>query len=365
MRRIMRGVLTLVRGICASGLMVAAASCNGAGFGGLEGAACPALGSGDPMSMNFSADVKANADVRAFVAATKDLMQASLQLEALATNSCKAMGRDLGIPDQAMQPQNDDPGASAQAACGALSAQIDSILRAGIRVQVQAAAPQCQVDVQAKAQCDAQCNVQVDPGRIVAECQPGKLSGYCQGRCVGACEGTCQGQCQGQCSAVDAQGQCNGTCNGTCNGGCSATCHAQCQGQWQAPKCEGSVQGPSASGDCSASCNARASLRAQCTPGQVNVAVSANTEMAMRLAATLRANMPYLIEAEFGLGKRVLADVKAVVDIGGRLPNVIGNAGAQAVACVAAAAHASVQASARINVSVQASASVSGKVGAG
>ena len=88
-------------------------------------------------------------------------------------------------------------------------------------------------------------------------------------------------------------------------------------------------------------------------------------DAAMRLAATLRANLPYLLQAEIGLGKRVLGDVKVVVDVGGRLPKIIGNAGAQAVACVAAAAHASAQASVRINVSVQASASVSGRVGAG
>jgi hypothetical protein len=286
-------------------------------------------------------------------------------MEALATQACKTMGRDLGIPEQAMAPKRDEPGESARAACGALSAQIDWILRQGIQVKVQAQPPQCQADFQAKAQCEGQCNVQVDPGQIVAQCEPARLSGYCQGKCEGRCEGKCNGQCNGQCSATDAQGRCVGSCNGTCSGGCDATCHAKCEGQWQAPKCEGYVQGPSASGDCQASCSARASLRAQCTPGQVNVAVSSNAEMAMRLAATLRANLPYLIEAEVGLGKRVLGDVKAVVDIGGRLPRVIGDAGAQAVACVAAAAHASVQASVRVNVSVQASANVSGKVGAG
>jgi len=346
-------------------LLALAASCMDGRLGALGGAACPALGSGDPMQMSFSANAKANAEVRAFVAATKDLMQASVQMEMLATNACRNMGRDLGIPEQAMSSKSEEPGASAKAACGALAAQIDWILKQGVQVQVQAAPPMCQADFQAKAQCDAQCNVQVDPGQIVAQCEPGKLSGYCQGRCGGQCEGTCSGQCQGQCTAVDAQGNCAGQCNGTCSGNCSATCHAKCEGQWQAPKCEGQIQGPSASGECQGSCSARASLRAQCTPGQVNVMVNSNAEMAMRLAATLRANMPYLIQAQVGLGKRVLGDVKVVVDIGGRLPKIIGKAGAQAVACVAAAANASVQASVRINVSIQASASVSGKVGAG
>lgn len=361
----MRSLAVLTRAVLLLVAFALVAGCMDGRFGALGGAACPALGSGDPLQMRFSANAKADAEVRAFVAATKDLMQVSLQMEALATNACKAMGRDLGIPEQAMTAKGDEPGASAKAACGALSAQIDWILRQGVQISVQAQPPMCQADFQAKAQCDAQCNVQVDPGQIVAQCEPGRLSGYCQGRCEGQCEGTCSGQCQGQCSAVDAQGRCAGQCNGTCNGSCSATCHAKCEGQWQAPKCEGSIQGPSASGDCQASCSARASLRAQCTPGQVNVAVSSNAEMAMRLAATLRANLPYLIQAQVGLGKRLLGDVKVVVDIGGRLPKVIGDAGMQAVACVAAAANASVQASARINVSIQASASVSGKVGAG
>ncbi len=341
------------------------ASCTDGKFGGLGAAACPQLGSGDPMQASFSADVRANAEVRAFVAASKDLVEASMRMEALATQACRAMGHDLGIPDQAMTSSDDSPGSSAKAACGALGAQIDAVFRAGIQVRVQATPPQCQVDASVKAQCDASCNVQVDPGRIVAECEPARLSGYCQGRCGGTCEGRCSGQCQGQCSAQDAQGNCAGTCNGTCSGSCDATCHAKCEGEWQAPKCEGSVQGPSASADCQGNCQARADLRAQCTPGQVSVQVNQQTEMAMRLSATLQANLPFLLQAEFALGKRVLGDVQVVVQSGGRLPKIVGNAGAQAVACIAAAANASVEASARINVSVKASASVSGRVGAG
>lgn len=336
----------------------------GGGKYGPLGATCPALVSGDPMQAQFSVNARANAKVRAFVAAAKSLVEASVQMEALATEACRNMARDLGVPEEATRPRNDDPGASAQAACGALSAQIDSILRAGIQVSVQATPPQCQANVQAKAACEGSCNVEVDPGQIVAQCEPGKLSGYCQGRCVGRCEGVCQGQCQGQCSAVDAQGQCNGQCNGTCNGGCSATCHARCEGQWQAPKCEGHVTPPSADAECNASCHAKAQLEAQCTPAQVNVQTNANAEMAMRLAATLRTHLPYLLKAEIGLGKRVIQDAQVVVKVGGELPKIIGDAGAQAVACVAAASSAAVSASARINVSVQASASVSGKVGA-
>jgi hypothetical protein len=97
----------------------------------------------------------------------------------------------------------------------------------------------------------------------------------------------------------------------------------------------------------------------------VNVQVNQNAEMAGRLAATLQANLPLLLHAEIALGRRLGGDIRAVVDVGGQLPRIIGQAGAQALACVAAAGSASVTASARINVSVQASASVTGRVGAG
>ena len=356
-----KGVLRLIT-LGVLGLSASSGCAGGGRFGSLA-LACPALASADPLSAHYSANAKANAKVKTFVAASRSLVDASVEMERLAVEACRNMGRDLGVPESAMAPRSDEPGAKAQAACGALSQRIDGILRSGIAVQVQASPPQCQINAHAKARCDAACDVQVDPGAIVAQCEPAKLSGYCQGRCVGRCEGTCQGQCQGQCSAVDAQGRCNGQCNGTCNGGCTATCHARCEGQWQAPRCEGHVRPPSADAECNASCNASASLKAQCTPAQVNVNVSQNAEMALRLANTLRVHLPHLLKAEIGLGKRVLADARAVVQIGGQLPRIVGEAGAQALACIAAGASASAKASIRINVSVKASASVSGKVG--
>ena len=358
----MRAPIFFVRSILFALLVFGLANCDQAGkFGGL-GATCPALTSGNPLQFNYSADVRANAKVKAFVKATADLVEASVQMETLATTACKNMGRDLGLTEADMLPRSDEPGASAEAACGALSARISAIMQSGIYVRAQVTPPQCQADFQAKAQCDAACDVQIDPGQIVASCEPAKLSGYCQGKCVGGCEGRCQGQCDGQCSAQDASGQCNGSCSGTCTGSCDATCHARCEGQWQAPKCQGSVQGPSADAECNASCSASANLRAQCTPAAVSVQTNANTEAAVRLATTLRTNLPWLLKAELGLGRRIAGDVKVVVNIGGQLPKIIGNAGMQAVACVAAAAQASVKASVRINVSIKASASVNGKV---
>lgn len=353
----------------AAALLVSAGAtvgCQGGAFGGLSNA-CPAMrGSADPLQMNFSANAKANAKIKTFVSAAKDLRDVSLQMEAHATEACMRMGADLGLSPQEMSPRQgqDKEGARAQAACGALSARMDAILRQGIQVRVSVAPPQCQANLQAKAQCEGTCSAQIDPGQIVAQCEPARLSGYCQGTCTGRCDGNCNGQCNGQCTQVNAQGQCVGQCNGTCSGSCDATCHASCQGQWQAPQCEGMVQPPSADAECNASCSAKANFRASCSPAQVNVQVYPQNPMALALATTLQANLPQLIHAEFTLGKRLLNDVQVVVRVGAQLPKVIGNAGLEALACVSAAASASVQASARINVSVKASASVSGKVGA-
>lgn len=341
-------------------------SCQEGRFGGLEGMACPYFaGQGDLASAQISANARANAKIRTFLIAARDLNGLSLQLEAEATQACRNMGRDLGLSDAQMAPRSADPGASAQAACSAVSMQIDAILRQGVQIRVQATPPQCQANLNAKASCDAACNVDVDPGAIVAQCEPARLSGTCQGRCTGQCDGTCQGQCQGTCTARDARGNCVGQCQGTCSGTCGGTCHVHCEGQWQAPRCEGYVRPPSADAECNASCTAHADFNATCTPAQVQVQGLQTADMALRLVTTLRANLPLLLHAEIALGRRLAGDVRTVVDVGAQLPRVVGDAGAEGMACIAAASSASVQASLRVNVSIQASASVSGKVGAG
>jgi hypothetical protein len=72
-----------------------------------------------------------------------------------------------------------------------------------------------------------------------------------------------------------------------------------------------------------------------------------------------------LIHAQIALGKRVLADADTVVQVGKNMPNIVGQAGAHAVACVASAGSMSLRASASIKVSIQASASVTTRAGAG
>ena len=116
--------------------------------------------------------------------------------------------------------------------------------------------------------------------------------------------------------------------------------------------------------ECNANCNAQAEFQASCTPAQVTVRTNQNFDMTARLAQTLQANVPELLHAEVALGKRLVGSSRVIVSVGAALPRIIGDAGAEAVACVAAASSASMKASMRIDVSIQASASVTGRVGA-
>ena len=333
--------------------------------GALDKAFCPELsGNVDALQAQYSANARANAKVRAFVQAAKDMASVSAYIEGEAADACRRMGADLGMTPAELQPRR-EAGGQASGPCFAVGARIDAILRQGISVQVQVTPPQCQANAQAQAACDGACDVSVDPGEIAARCDPARLSGYCQGRCSGQCEGRCNGQCQGQCSQVDAQGRCIGTCSGQCYGQCDATCHARCEGQWQAPRCDGFVGPPSADAECNASCRAHADVSASCTPAVVAVRASQNVELAARLAATLQQNLPRLIHAEGALGRRRAGDAEVVAQVGAQLPRIVGQAGGHALACIAASADASVRASASIKVSVQASASVTGRVGAG
>jgi hypothetical protein len=328
-------------------------------------AACPELSPNvDAFSASLSADARANGKVRAFVQASKDLASASVTLEAETAAACRRMGADLGLPPGTLAPR-DEPGGQASGACLPVVARIDAILQGGAGVRVAVTPPSCQANAQADARCRASCQGEIDPGEIVARCEPGRLVGYCQGTCQGRCEGRCTGECRGQCSARDAQGRCVGSCAGDCNGACDAACHASCAGRWQAPRCEGSVRGPSADAECDASCRAHADVHASCSPALVSVQATQNTAEIARLAATLQANLPALLHAQIALARRLSADLRVVGQVGAQLPQIVGSAGAHALACVGAGAQAVGEASARVDVSFRASASVSGRVGAG
>ena len=337
-------------------------ACPGAGFGNL---ACPEL-SGGSASASFAAEAKAQATIRAFVQASGDLMHLAVQIEEEVSGACLRIGADLGLSAAEMSAKS-GPGGRAEGPCMAVSAKIDAILKEGVsaRIDAKVTPPECKIEASAYASCAGQCNANVDPGYVIAHCEPGKLSGSCEGKCVGSCEGSCNGKCNGKCSAVNASGQCAGACEGTCEGRCDATCHAKCEGTWKAPRCEVDVKGPSVDAKCEASCKAEADFRATCSAAKVEVSSSVNTGQMPQLIATLSKNLPILVRAQIAYGKRLAGSIQTLVEVGADMPKAVADATTKGVACMGAAANATVSAQASIQVSVRASASVSAKANAG
>jgi hypothetical protein len=332
--------------------------------GALETAACPEL-SGGAMNASFDANARANATIKAFVQAAGDLAKVAAQAEAEVRTSCQRMGADLGLSAQQMAPRGDE--SATAAACNAVSARMDGILKQGASASIKAdvTPPQCTANASVEASCKGQCQAQVDPGYLKANCQPGQLYGRCEGSCSGSCSGTCNGNCQGQCAgSTGVGGQCNGQCNGTCQGSCQGECKGGCSVEFKEPKCAVAMKGPSADARCEGSCKADADIQAQCTPAQVRIQSTVNTGEMPKLVATLQANLPALIKAQVQYGARIADDIKVLVETGSELPNAFGQISARAGSCVAAAANATLRAQASIRVSVQASASISAKAGA-
>src|SRR5690348_12489027 len=116
---------------------------TGLGDGGLDTAVCPELGGG-AMRGSFTADAKANANIRAFVQASSDLGKLAAKVEADVAGACERMGRDLGIPVLQM-------GNSTDTKCAAVAAKIDAILKAGANVSMKASVtpPECKVNANA------------------------------------------------------------------------------------------------------------------------------------------------------------------------------------------------------------------------
>lgn len=354
-------LLALLGGLACDVILPATTSPAGAAASAASAAACPELVNGKAIAARFTADADLNADIAAFVQASSDVRRLAERSTAAVREACVAMGRDLGVPAEQLQPRDGD---GVSPPCSAVAAKIDSILSGSAKLEVRYQPPRCQMDARFKASCEAECGLEVDPGKVVATCEPAQLSGYCQGTCGGRCDGTCTGECEGKCDARDAQGRCVGSCRGTCRGSCDATCYARCEGTWKAPRCEVEVERSQVRAECAANCEASAKVRASCQSPKLEVRSSARAEALNTLAATLRTHLPALIQAQLRLSKQLGRELKVIVDTGARLKGSVGSAGGKAIACVSAAVTALAQASVSINVSVKASASVSTAAGA-
>lgn len=286
---------------------------------------------------------------------------AAMGLAATALVDCEALGSGaLAGLSTAACPEL-AAGANAAAAIYTSQAQIN----AKIGAFVVATKDLMSISAQAEAETAEAClRIGRDIGLNDAQMAPRDGAG---GRAAGACSAVAGRMDQilstglrFQVTVIPPQCQANGQAYANCTGQCNAA--AGGSGQVSGTSAQGAG---SADAECNASCKAHAEFTASCTPAMVTVRANQANEMALRLAASLQANLPMLLHAQIALGKRVLADADTVVQVSRNMPNIVAKAGAHAVACVASAGTMTVSASASIKVSVQASASVTARAGAG
>ena len=347
--------------------------------------------------------------LRATIAANGGIASVETDL----VTACSAIATDLGVPAAELEGGGAEPGARVRRVCGAMAAKLSADLRAklpqGARLVLAYSPPVCAVNMQAVAQASAQCdaNVSADAevqcdGHLTGQCSAnctgtcsGSCGGSCEGTCNGSCGGDCNGTCDGRCARRGPDGQCAGRCTGTCQGSCSANCQgscsgtctgscdAQCSGEcsvdFQAPRCEGQAN-VEASAECRAQANVEASADVECTEPSVVISVSGNpgADVMATLEGpinTLQANWPKILIAARKIEQVIRPNIEAFASasagIAGSFSGLIGEVGAEGVACatsagqVASGLAARAEASASVSVEMSASVSVQGEGSAG
>jgi hypothetical protein len=248
----------------------------------------------------------------------------------------------------------------------------------------------CEGTVMAAATCQGSCSADcTGECDITASAPTVRCEGTCTGKCTGTCDGstangtTCAGTCSGTCDANckftgGVAAHCNGSCNGSCTGDCkldanatvncgaNVRCKGGCNVTGTAPQCEGEVTPPMCNVDahCQASCQGHAEATASCTPPAVAFECDATaTPDMMSLVATLKTNLPVILQAVQTQGPLAVKAGGHVASTGADLLAAAGSIGGKAAACITTAVPASAKASVSVSVSVMASASVSGSCG--
>lgn len=333
--------------------------------------------------------------INAFLQATIDLDRAVDEVHDGTLDACRAIGRDLGIPESEYVAMGSEP--MVATVCRRVIREVRDVIRAGLpasaTLQVVATPPVCRVDLNVAAQCHAQCTASATVmvprcrGTVVADCSgscdatctgscSGGCTGQCSGTCTGQCMGTCTGQCTGTCPQMDGTGRCIGTCMGTCMGSCSANCMGSCSGTCSAGcsgtcmgqcrgmctvasnvRCEGMWEAM-VDAQCDAACRAQVNARAECSPAQVAFAASAMVNPAGRdrlnlLLMSLQRNYPAIVRN--GERARVLLTqtVPTFAQSIQGAAQAAGRVSASAAACIVRAGAAAADVGTRFNASVQ------------
>jgi hypothetical protein len=276
----------------------------------------------------------------AFLQASAELDQASIELEGTVHEACERMAQELQIAVDG----------DTETLCNRVSVELNNSLEVSVSEEQR-------LVTRTKP---AVCTTELDfAAEVVATCEA-KIQSDITVRCEGQCGATCTGACDGTCSATAADGSCAGTCDGVCQGSCSGSCQGT-----------GSV---TASAECKASAEVRAGIRTTCTEPEIevvteNVTVVDATRLNRAIAA-IKIGVPVLLQSAAKakiVGKAFVHWSKTAVSLAGASGKLFKDLGSRGI-CVgiqlAAAVAASARISARIDVSIKVSAKVSASAGA-
>jgi hypothetical protein len=351
--------------------------------GGIPGASCDQLKTGDFSSLQVSGGADVKGKVVAFLEGTFELDKLVVDMEGDLIASCAKLGAALGVPEAELKAEPGG-GDGAKAVCSKAQAKIEGILKANAsaKLSISVTPPRCYADITAMTTCLEGCGAVIEPGELKASCKDGKLAGSCNAECSGTCSaegnvkctGKCDGTCNGKCEGKDSSGKCDGKCEGECSGGCElaasakcdGTCTGECSAEFEAPKCTGEFKPPKVDPSCHAKCSAKAAASATCEPPGVDIKLEgeANADIE-KLIAALKADLPGILKIQLGSAERIGIAAKSVVSAGAELPSIAADAGLSALGCIGSAVDMAGSASASVSVNVEVSASVSGSAGAG
>lgn len=351
-------------------------------------------------------DVPANLNVdptvRVFMQAASDFAKVADNVESSVLTACANIAKDLGGTDswsQLGEIKAKISNSQGTGACDVAGQKIEDILvnvgTVDTHIALTVSRGECHVDFDEQARCDADCSVNAacDPGTVETRCEPGSLSvvcdascaagAFCMGKpdkpanCMGVCESTCTGECKGLCIHPDGRavenepncmGKCASSCNGTCQGRCkidqpvscgaSVHCSGGCTSTFTDPVCTSEFKPPNCelNAECHAACSAKVAANAKCDPPTVDVFVDVESKPELKpLVATLKTNLPPLIDAAETQGKLALDAAHRLGDSGQAISTKIENLNGKSLACLGESSTAVGEAVGRFDITVQAS----------
>ncbi len=131
--------------------------------GGIPGASCDQLKSGDFSSLEVSGGADVKGKVVAFLEGTFELDKLVVDMETNLIASCAKLGAGLDVPAAELEGKPDG-GEGAKAVCGKVQARIDELIKANAsaKLSISVGPPRCYADIDTMTKCFGECGAVID-----------------------------------------------------------------------------------------------------------------------------------------------------------------------------------------------------------